>query len=138
MKRQLQLVLVIDGYGDIFALPQIILFLISSSFFKISPGCRSSSVAILCCRSIGNVGYCSHKSPSITSCKIITNQIIGRKNKKSEASQIMRELVTLALGARHETLVFKSYPCLALPFVIGLELKKELHRLHQESMIKSA
>lgn len=46
---------------------QIMRFLMSSSFFKISPGVRSNSSAILRCTSAEREGYCSHRSPSTTS-----------------------------------------------------------------------
>lgn len=50
-------------------LSQIILFRISSSFFRISAGLLSNSSAIFFCKFIGRVGNCSQRSPSITFCK---------------------------------------------------------------------
>ena len=56
-----------QSQSDSFSAPQMILFLASSNFFRISPGVLSNSSAIFLCKSRGRVGNCSQRSPSITS-----------------------------------------------------------------------
>ena len=53
----------VTGVADV----QYTWFLMSSNFFRTSPGERSSSSAMLFCFAVGSWENCSHRSPSITS-----------------------------------------------------------------------